>query len=119
MLPSWIAEVDYVGWATALCYGVFVPCFLAFLFAKQHVVMRKSKTFSIRAESEGHAVTLKMQMMSDTEHIQEWHVRVHMVKDHQAYFISKCSPYACEAMFVRKIVGMDVDHIVRYIYIEY
>ena len=38
------SEVDRIGWATAMCYGFFIPCFLGFLFAKQSVVMRKVKT---------------------------------------------------------------------------
>ena len=38
------AEVDRIGWATAICYGLLIPCFLGFLFAKQNVVMRKVKT---------------------------------------------------------------------------
>jgi len=36
--------VDRIGWATAICYGLLIPCFLGFLFAKQNVVMRKVKT---------------------------------------------------------------------------
>ena len=36
--------VDRIGWATLICYGVFIPCFLGFLFAKQNVVMRQVKT---------------------------------------------------------------------------
>mmetsp|Transcript_36661 Transcript_36661/g.79054 ORF Transcript_36661/g.79054 Transcript_36661/m.79054 type:complete len:616 (+) Transcript_36661:836-2683(+) len=36
--------VDRIGWATAICYGLVIPCFLGFLFAKQNVVMRKVKT---------------------------------------------------------------------------
>ena len=35
--------VDRIGWATSTCYGLFIPCFLAFLFAKQNVVMQKVK----------------------------------------------------------------------------
>ena len=38
------SEVDRIGWATAMCYGLVIPCFLGFLFAKQNVVMRKVKT---------------------------------------------------------------------------
>ena len=36
--------MDRIGWATAICYGLLIPCFLGFLFAKQNVVMRKVKT---------------------------------------------------------------------------
>ena len=42
--PHAQSEVDRIGWATAICYGLVIPCFLGFLFAKQNVVMRKVKT---------------------------------------------------------------------------
>ena len=44
MGPHAQSEVDRIGWATAICYGLVIPCFLGFLFAKQNVVMRKVKT---------------------------------------------------------------------------
>ena len=40
-----LCQVDWVGWTCATCYGIVIPCFLAFLFAKQHVIMRKADTF--------------------------------------------------------------------------
>ena len=48
------SEVDRIGWATAICYGLLIPCFLGFLFAKQNVVMRKVKTvLMVTARDEG------------------------------------------------------------------
>eukprot|EP00435_Cladocopium_sp_Y103_P013945 s3795_g3.t1 len=47
---SW---VDWIGWATAICYGFFIPCFLGFLFAKQNVIMRKAKTLITQTARNG------------------------------------------------------------------
>jgi len=49
--------VDRIGWATAICYGLVIPCFLGFLFAKQNVVMRKVKTAVMQtARNEGKVI---------------------------------------------------------------
>ena len=51
------SEVDRIGWATAICYGLVIPCFLGFLFAKQNVVMRKVKTAVMHtARNEGKVI---------------------------------------------------------------
>lgn len=62
-----LTKIDWIGWATAVCYGCFVPLFLAFLFAKQYVVMRESKTFIAQADVKGPEATLKLQTLEDTE----------------------------------------------------
>ena len=54
-------EVDSVGWATAICYGFFIPCFLGFLFAKQNVVMRKVKTVVMQTAGNEAKVTVRLQ----------------------------------------------------------
>ncbi|CAL1135035.1 unnamed protein product, partial [Cladocopium goreaui] len=53
--------VDRVGWATAICYGFFIPCFLGFLFAKQNVVMRKVKTVVMQTAGNEAKVTVRLQ----------------------------------------------------------
>ena len=54
-------QVDRVGWATAICYGFFIPCFLGFLFAKQNVVMRKVKTVVMQTAGNEAKVTVRLQ----------------------------------------------------------
>lgn len=58
---SW---VDGIGRVCALFYGMVIPCFLAYLFAKQHVVMRQSKTFVVWVHGDTKEVTLNLQTMS-------------------------------------------------------
>jgi hypothetical protein len=53
--------VDRFGWATAICYGFFIPCFLGFLFAKQNVVMRKVKTVVMHTARNEAKVTVRLQ----------------------------------------------------------
>ena len=54
-------QVDWIGRTCATFYGVIIPCFLAFLFAKQHVTMRQSKMFLVHAHRVHEEVTLQLQ----------------------------------------------------------
>lgn len=68
---SW---VDGIGRACAVFYGMVIPCFLAYLFAKQHVVMRQSKTFVVWVDGDTKEVTLHLQVLSNEEHLKD-HVK--------------------------------------------
>jgi len=50
-----------VGYACGIFYGVFIPLCLAFLFAKQRVVMRQCETFAITAKIHQGKTTLHLQ----------------------------------------------------------
>eukprot|EP00913_Durusdinium_trenchii_P011303 g10615.t1 len=52
--------VDAIGRVTGVCYAVVIPSLLAFIFAKQHVLLRQSKTFIARAQSSNGNVTLQL-----------------------------------------------------------
>ena len=65
--------VDRIGHACSTCYGVVIPCFLALLFAKQHLTMRQCKTFMAYSDDK-EEVTLQLQVMSATESLKEGHV---------------------------------------------
>ena len=60
-------QVDWIGCTCATFYGGIIPCFLAFLFAKQHVTMRQSKIFSVHAHRVPKEVTLQLQVISNEE----------------------------------------------------
>jgi len=53
--------VDRIGWTTSICYGLFIPCFLGFLFAKQNLVMRKVKTVMPQAVRDQGQVAVRLQ----------------------------------------------------------
>ena len=55
------SEVDRIGWATAICYGLVIPCFLGFLFAKQNVIMRKVKTALMHTARDEGKVVVRLQ----------------------------------------------------------
>eukprot|EP00913_Durusdinium_trenchii_P019936 g18739.t1 len=65
--------VDRIGWTTAFCYGVLIPCFLGFLFAKQNVVMRRVKAAMVESLVFG----------SDTEELEalQWHFMAQMLME--------------------------------------
>lgn len=64
-------QVDGIGRACAVFYGMVIPCFLAYLFAKQHVVMRQSKTFVVWVDGDTKEVTLHLQVLSNEEHLKD------------------------------------------------
>ena len=66
------SEVDRIGWATAICYGLFIPCFLGFLFAKQNVVMRKVKTAVMHTARDEGKVRLWLQGLESEQSIKDW-----------------------------------------------
>ncbi|CAE7892400.1 unnamed protein product, partial [Symbiodinium necroappetens] len=66
------AWVDRIGWSTAAVYGVAVPCFLAFLFFRQHRTMRQCKTFFVvSANQENGSVQLELTACAKSEHFEE------------------------------------------------
>ena len=67
------SEVDWIGSACATGYGVVIPCFLAFLFAKQHLTMRQCKTFFAYADNK-EEVTLQLQVLHAAEPLEDRHV---------------------------------------------
>ena len=67
------SEVDWIGHACATCYGVVIPCFLALLFAKQHLTMRQCKTFIAQSDDK-EEVTLQLQLLSTVESLKDRHV---------------------------------------------
>ncbi|CAK9004781.1 unnamed protein product, partial [Durusdinium trenchii] len=71
LLCSEAAWVDWLGGACGVCYGVLIPCFLAFLFAKQHLLMLPSKTFTVSCVGGPERVTLKLQDLNDKEGVKE------------------------------------------------
>ena len=64
-------QVDWIGRTCATFYGVVIPCFLAFLFAKQHVTMRQSKIFSLHVDHSAKEVILQLQAISSKECLQD------------------------------------------------
>ncbi|CAE7397498.1 FLS2, partial [Symbiodinium necroappetens] len=66
------AWVDRIGWSTAAVYGGAVPCFLAFLFFRQHRTMRQCKTFFVvSANQESGSVQLELTACAKSEHFEE------------------------------------------------
>ncbi|CAE7654385.1 FLS2 [Symbiodinium necroappetens] len=66
------AWVDRIGWSTAAVYGGAVPCFLAFLFFRQHRTMRQCKTFFVvSANQESGSVQLELRACAKSEHFEE------------------------------------------------
>ncbi|CAK9007435.1 unnamed protein product [Durusdinium trenchii] len=67
--PHWLCKdalwVNWIGWSSAVCYGLMIPCCLAYLFAKQRVVMRQSDTFMMPAiKREGKWILTSQELMS-------------------------------------------------------
>ena len=52
-----------------------IPCFLALLFAKQHLTMRQCKTFSAHSNDK-EEVTLQLQVLSAAETLKDRHVAI-------------------------------------------
>ena len=67
-----VSEVDWIGHACATGYGVVIPCFLALLFAKQHLTMRQCKTFIAQSDDK-EEVTLQLQVLSAAEPLEDGH----------------------------------------------
>ncbi|CAE7745200.1 MIK2 [Symbiodinium sp. CCMP2592] len=66
------AWVDRIGWSTTAVYGGAVPCFLAFLFFKQHRTMRQCKTFFVvSANQESGSIHLELTACAKSEHFEE------------------------------------------------
>ncbi|CAE7206176.1 unnamed protein product [Symbiodinium sp. CCMP2456] len=66
------AWVDRIGWSTAAVYGGAVPCFLAFLFFRQHRTMRQCKTFFVvSANQASGSVQLELTACAKSEHFEE------------------------------------------------
>ncbi|CAK9045516.1 unnamed protein product [Durusdinium trenchii] len=63
--------VDAIGRVTGVCYAVVIPSLLAFIFAKQHVLLRQSKTFIARAQSSNGNVTLQLCTCEGSQPIKE------------------------------------------------
>eukprot|EP00435_Cladocopium_sp_Y103_P024194 s1814_g5.t3 len=59
--------VDWVGYACGIFYGVFIPLCLAFLFAKQRMVMRQCETFAITAKKHQGTTILHLQEATTEE----------------------------------------------------
>ena len=55
------SEVGRVGWTSAFCYGILIPAFLGFLFAKQNVMMRKAKTVMMHISHSDGQVVVRLQ----------------------------------------------------------
>ncbi|CAK9032585.1 unnamed protein product [Durusdinium trenchii] len=64
--------VDRIGWTTALCYGVFIPCFLGFLFAEQNVIMRKVKMVNIQTAFQEGKVLVRLQGLTAEQSLKDW-----------------------------------------------
>ena len=56
-----------MGYACGIFYGVFIPLCLAFLFAKQRMVMRQCETFVITAEKHQGQTILQLQEATTEE----------------------------------------------------
>ena len=65
-----VNEVDWIGHVCAAGYGVVIPCFLALLFAKQHLTMRRCKTFFAYSDNK-EEVTLQLQVLSAAESLED------------------------------------------------
>lgn len=58
---------DLVGYACGIFYGVFIPLCLAFLFAKQRMVMRQCETFAITTKKHQGKTILTLQKATTKE----------------------------------------------------
>lgn len=66
------SKVDRIGWTTAFCYGVLIPCFLGFLFAKQNVVMRRVKAAMVYTTCNAGKVVVHMQGLTTEQSSKDW-----------------------------------------------
>jgi hypothetical protein len=97
------AEVDRIGWATAICYGLVIPCFLGFLFAKQNVVMRKVKTAVMQTARNEGKVIVRLQGLESEQSFKDrvkaemtWHLfKIAQVTAVHKYILS----YICSNNF--------------------
>ena len=64
---AFVSQVDLVGYACGIFYGVFIPLCLAFLFAKQRMVMRQCETFAITTKKHQGKKILTLQKATTEE----------------------------------------------------
>eukprot|EP00435_Cladocopium_sp_Y103_P046390 s47_g13.t1 len=81
-----LCQVDWVGWTCATCYGIVIPCFLAFLFAKQHVIMQKADTFMTPVTKQNGKASVHLQEIVNEE-------GVHTSKDRGKYLLAAAAAY--------------------------
>eukprot|EP00435_Cladocopium_sp_Y103_P046232 s1552_g13.t1 len=106
LFPQWQCKeakwVDWVGWTCATCYGIVIPCFLAFVFAKQHVIMRKADAFVTPVTKQNGKANVHLQEIVNEQ-------GVHPSKDQGKYLLAAAAAYVAARTKGRAFVELQDD----------